>query len=172
MSNNLRQRTLIFSSLLLVIVMGFFVFFRSPQSAATISNVILPSATEPIMDFSCDPLPCRMLGQKTNGSGAPLEIKTYNLAVSENKIGGFSEIGFTVQRGDTLIFNFTNVDKPAYYFFIPRLSIGYESSATFPFPWVIQTLGLTPGDYPVMLQDSLDSATAVPNFQAAVLRVE
>lgn len=151
---------------------GFFTFYRHPQEALTISNVVSSSDSEPIMDFSCDPLPCRITGQKTNDSGAPLETKTYNLTVSEKKINGLSEVGFIVNRGDILIFNFANADKPAYYFFIPRLSIGHESSDSFPFPWVMQTSDLIPGDYPIMLQDSLDPATAVPNFQAAVLRVE
>lgn len=167
-----QQNKLIISSLLFVAVFAVFTFLRSPEIAETFSNVLEPSQTEPIMDFSCDPLPCRINGQKTNGSGAPLETKTYNLVVSENKINGLPTVGIVANRGDILIFNFTSSDKPAYYFFIPKTGVGHEASDRIPFPWVISTAEMSPGDYPVMLQDTLDPKIAAPNFKAIVIRVQ
>lgn len=169
MTKPIRKYVLIAISLLTVV---FFVFYRSPQEALTVSNVIAPSAAEPIMDFSCSNSSCVVNGQKTNSSGVPLATKIYNLSITNNQINGFTTAGFAVNKGDILVFNFVNRDRQAYYFFIPRLNLAHENSADFSFPWTIRTAELAAGDYPIMLQDSLDPGTVVPNFQAAVIMVQ
>src|SRR3989338_8174919 len=110
-----RRNILIIFSLVIVLIFGFSIFYK-PQSGQTFSNIINPSETEPLMSFSCSPLPCQLMGQKTNSAGNPLYKKIYNLSIIQNQINGFSAAGFIANQGDVLEFNFISQDKPSYYF--------------------------------------------------------
>lgn len=160
-------------AILSLVFLGFIVFSfaRNEKEAAAFANVIVPVATEKLMDFDCANPPCKILGPKKNGSGVELIQRTYHPSISNLKFNGLSAVGFVVNQGDRVTIGIDVQDKSFYYLFIPRLDLAYVFSSESVMPLVLDTAKLK-GDYVILIQDSLDPKVAKTNFEAAILRVE
>lgn len=140
------------------------------RPAQALTNILTPSASEDLLDFDCSAVPCRILGPKRNRQGTALQRLTYELSITNIRFNNFSSVSLVANQGDKVVLSASEQDRPSYYIFMPKLNFGHEFSSS-SFPFIIDTAPLK-GDYVILLQDSLDPATAATNFQAAVLRVE
>lgn len=153
-----------------VVAVALFYFAELAPTSVALVNVLSPSSSEELVAFDCSSIPCRTLGLQQNENGAVLKRVEYELTIADMQFNHLPTVSVVANQGDEVRLTVREQDRGSYYIFAPRANLAHEFSAMTP-TLIVDTSGLE-GNYDVLLQGSLDPASARTNFQAAVLRVQ